>query len=494
MPTRCLLAACCVVWLAGCASQEGAIKTQSAPINAAQMGTSTALSGWTPSAANWPTSQWWRRYADPQLDRLVDVALRDSPSLHMAQARVRLAMALSGVADAARSVQISAGARESRQRYSEDSTFPAPLAGSWKSYDEVMLNASYDFDFWGKNEAALQAALDRQHAVEVELQAARLLVSSSLVQTYLRLAQLYLQLDLAQQTQAQRQDILRLTQQRRAAGLDSDVELKLADGAVPAARQQVAALQESISLTRQQLGALMGAGPDGGLALERPSLPLDQLAGLPSSVPTELIGHRPDIVAQRWRVEAAGREIKVAHAQFYPNVSLVSYIGVQSIYLSHFFDIGSRVGSLGPAVSLPVFDGGRLRSNLGARNAEYDIAVEQYNLGVSNALQDVVGVLTSMQTVAAQRNDQAQAVQSSTIGYDLALQRYQAGTGNYLQVLSAALQCQGQQRLLVDLQARSLLLDASLQRALGSGVLDAQDALTMRHAPLIDAARPPLID
>jgi NodT family efflux transporter outer membrane factor (OMF) lipoprotein len=464
-------AVCAALVVAGCASPDGAVATRSVRLEAGNLAASQALAGWTPSAANWPSGAWWNRYGDPQLDRIVTAALADSPTLHIAEARVREAMALSGVAESAQSLQVTGSARNSRQRYSENSTFPRPLAGSWKNYDEVMLNASYDFDFWGKNEAAFQGALDRQHAAEVEERAARLMVASGIVQAYLRLAALSDQLDLAERTLARRQAVLDLTRQRRAAGIDSDVELRQADGAVPASRQQIAALRENLQLVRQQLGALMGAGPDAGMALVRPQLALTQAAGLPSTVPAELLGQRPDIVAQRWRVEAAGREFKVARTQFYPNISLVSYIGLQSIYADNFLTSASRVGGLGPAVSLPLFDGGRLRSNLGARNAEYDIAVEQYNQTVIGAMQDVVGQLTSMTSVVEQRNEQQQATASSQAAYDLAQQRYKAGTGNFLQVLSAELQLQGQQRLLIDLQARGLALDASLMRALGGGVL-----------------------
>lgn len=445
--------------------------TQSSKITPATMESSKTLRSWKTSEAHWPKSDWWTRYGDTQLNELIVKALADNPSLHIAQARLRLAAAQAGSAEAAQGIQGTLSLKDSRQRYSENSTYPKPLAGSWQTYNEVMLNVGYEFDFWGKNEAAFEAALDREHAAQVDTQAARLMVASSVVQTYLRYAQYNFQLQLAESNLSQREAVLELTRQRRSAGLDSEVELKQADGAVPASRQQIVAMREQIALAKLQLATLTGAGPDQTFGLIQPTLDLSQIAGLPSSVPMELIGRRPDVVAQRWRVEATAREIKVAKTQFYPNISLISYIGLQSLGLNQFVDAGSRVAGLGPAISLPIFDGGRLRSNLGARNAEYDIAVEQYNATLLDALQDVVTQLTSIQSVTEQSAQQAHAVKSSEVAFDLAMQRYKAGTGNYLQVLAVKLQLQAQQKLLIDLQARALQLDANLTRALGGGTL-----------------------
>src|SRR5262249_3787425 len=130
---------------------------------------------------------------------------------------------------------------------------------------------------------------------------------------------------------------------------------------------------------------------------------------LPSNVPAALLGRRPDIVAQRWRVEAAGKNIDVAKAQFYPDVSLLAFVGFQSIGLPGFLSAASRTLGVGPAVTLPIFDGGRLRGNLAGSNADYDIAVEQYNQALVDGLRDVVDQLTSFRSLDEQRKQQAHA-------------------------------------------------------------------------------------
>jgi NodT family efflux transporter outer membrane factor (OMF) lipoprotein len=240
---------------------------------------------------------------------------------------------------------------------------------------------------------------------------------------------------------------------------------------VPAARLDIVRLDETIALIQAELGALAGQGPDRGLALDRPALKETRASLLPTDVPAELIGRRPDIVAQRWRVEASGHDIDNARAQFYPNISLTGLVGLQSITFSNFDVGGSRIGAFGPAISLPIFDGGRRISNLAGRDADYDVAVEQYNATVIDALRDVVSQLVSLRAVEQQRALGREALATSEQACQLALQRYRGGIGNYLQVLTAQLQLLATQRQQVDLDMRAIDSDIALARALGGGVI-----------------------
>ncbi|MGC1817632.1 MAG: efflux transporter outer membrane subunit, partial [Casimicrobiaceae bacterium] len=203
--------------------------------------------------------------------------------------------------------------------------------------------------------------------------------------------------------------------------------------------------------------------------IERPVAHALGAPALPTTVPAELIGRRPDIVAERLRIEAAHQQIDVAKAQFYPNVNLAAFAGLQSLGASGFFSSASRMAGFGPAITLPIFDAGRLRGNLAARDAEYDAAVEQYDQTLADALRDVVDQLASFRSVEAQREQQVQALATAREAYDLALLRYREGVGNYLQVLSAEQPLLAQQRLDVDLRSRELALSINLIRALGGG-------------------------
>jgi NodT family efflux transporter outer membrane factor (OMF) lipoprotein len=270
-------------------------------------------------------------------------------------------------------------------------------------------------------------------------------------------------------TLAERQRIYELTRDRNAAGLDSRLELKQAESAVPATHEALVALDERMALARNQIAALLGAGPDRGLAIERPAATALASVALPSTLPAELIGRRPDVVAQRWRIEAAGREIASAKAQFYPNVNLVAFVGLQTLAASNLLAAASGMAGVGPAITLPIFDAGRLRANLAAKDADYDVAVEQYNQTLADAMRDVVDQLASFRSVAEQRVQQRQALATTREAYELALLRYREGLGNYVQVLSAEQPLLDQQSLDAELHARELELSINLVRALGGG-------------------------
>lgn len=417
----------------------------------------------------WPTRSWWTRYGDTQLNTIMADALAGNPSLDIAQARVRQAAALAGLTEAAQQIQVSAAAKSSRQLFSAHAMTPKPMAGEWGWINEATVNLSYDLDFWNKNRSALQAAVGRLKATEVESYGVQLALTTTIMHHYIRLQQLYQQKDIALASLKQRESTLTLTQQRALAKIDSAVEIKQAESLIPAAQLQIVQLDEAMQLTRTELAALMGKGPDAGLHIDRPALTLPKGPLLPTSVPAEFIGRRPDVIAQRWRAQAAGHEIDVAHAQFYPNISLTAFIGLQSIGFSNFDVASSRIVGAGPALNLPIFDGGRLRSNLALRDAEYDISVELYNATVIEAVRDVVSQLVSIRSMDDQRRLQAQATLTAQQAYDLAQQRYKAGVGNYLQVLAAQAQLLTTQRQLVDLDIRSLELNVSLTKALGGG-------------------------
>jgi len=193
-------------------------------------------------------------------------------------------------------------------------------------------------------------------------------------------------------------------------------------------------------------------------------------------VPADLLGRRPDIVAARARVEAASRDIAAAKAAFYPDVNLTALIGVQSVTLSKLLETGSAIPSAGAAIRLPIFDAGRLRGNLAARNADYDAAVEQYNQALADALREVVDQLASMRSVQVQRTEADTALAAAEEAYDLAVTRYKAGIGSLLQVLTAETQVLEQRNLRADLHARELALSINLIRALGGG-FDVQVAM-----------------
>ena len=453
------------VLLAGCASHRG-VEPKSAPTDPAALKAEASLGQAQTDA--WPQLDWWKRFGDPQLDSLIEEGLGGSPNIRLARARLDQAMAAASIARAPLSPQVGASADMTRQRFSENYIFPPPIGGSTHTTTQLALNASYDFDFWGRNRAAYEAALGRARAAQAESFAARLVLASAIAGVYVQLSRSYDQLDIARLTLEDRVKVQNLTNDRVRAGLDSRLELKQVETSIPAARARVAQAEEAIALARNQLAALLGKGPDRGLSLERPNLRMGAVA-LPSNVPADLLGRRPDVVASRWRAEAAGRDIASAKAAFYPDINLSALVGVQSVSLSNLLQTGSAIPSVGAAVRLPILEGGRLRGGLAARDAEYDAAVEQYNQALADALREVVDQLASMRSVQTQRSEADAALASAEEAYDLAVTRYKAGIGSLLQVLAAETQVLEQRSLRTELQSRELALSVNLIRALGGG-------------------------
>lgn len=445
--------------LAGCASPAG-IESR------AQLRTPASVGLQHEPAAPVPT-EWWRAFGDPELDRLVAQALADSPSLKMAQARLSRAQAVLEVAGAATRPQLEGSATVQRQRYTETGAVPPPLAGSVRESGTLQLGASWELDFFGRHREALEAALGASRAAQADAAAARVLLASQVARGYFQLARIDAQLKVAQRTLAQRGHALRLVRERVDAGLDTTLELRQSEGALPEARQQIEALQEQAAVTRHALAALAGQPP--GAAVPAPDLAVLHAPAVPAEIPADLLARRADITAARWRIEAAGHDVASARAQFYPNVNLGAFVGLSSIGLSRLLDGGSLQWGVGPALHLPIFDAGRLRANLRGKSADLDLAVESYNAAILDAVRAVADQLASARSIVRQQAQQRETQAAAEAAYDIALQRYQAGLGTWLHVLSAETAVLNQRRLAVDLAARALDNQAQLMHSLGGG-------------------------
>ncbi|MDX8123634.1 efflux transporter outer membrane subunit [Janthinobacterium sp. TB1-E2] len=466
---RRLLAASLILALSACADM-GHIAPQSAMLDANKLQANQAMDAAASAAIAWPRTQWWQDLHDPQLNRLMEQALADSPTLRGAQARVRQAEALAGAAEDKTRPQADAAVSINRELYSQHGSTPAPLAGNYAWRNQATVTASYDLDLWGRNRAALSAALGDVQMASAESQMARLALETALVRTYIQLSYEFQLQDVIERSLAQRARILDITRQRKAAGIGTDIDVAQIETTLPAGRRQLEQSAESLALLRNQLAALAGKGPAAGAALTRPVLRLDQPLAIPAALPADLIGRRPDIAAQRWRVEAAAQRIDAAKAEFYPNVNLVAFAGFQAFGFSHFLDANSQVRGASPALSLPIFAGARLRAQLGSQTAVYDGAVEQYNATVINAMSDVANAVTKAQSLAKQHELTVQALATARRARDLAEKAYKAGMSDAIAMLNTQVALLAEEQQQAQNGARELDLYVSLMNALGGGI------------------------
>ncbi|WP_437882286.1 efflux transporter outer membrane subunit [Pseudomonas sp. LRF_L74] len=420
------------------------------------------------TAPNWPTADWWNHFDDPQLNGLISEALATSPDLQVADARARQASAAVLAADAARqpSVTGNAGITRSRAARVDD---PAGQGDMYGTLRTLSVDASYTFDLWGGQRAAWEAALGRARAGEVDQQGARLKLASDVVRAYNDLGLAYANQDIAEQDLKRARDLLKLGSERVEAGLDSNYQLQQSQSIEATAEAALTAARQQVARGRIRLATLLGKGPDRGERLARPRLIALERVGLPANIPADLLGRRPDLVAARWRVEAASRDIDASKTEFYPNLNLTAAAGTKSLLGDALFGGASRFFNIGPALSLPLFDGGRLRAGLAARDADYDLAVAQYNQTLVTALGDVGDGITRIRALEQQEGQQRRARDIARNSYDLAMQRYGDGIGNYLDALSVEQQLLQAERELASLGAQRIDASALLMQALGGG-------------------------
>jgi len=417
--------------------------------------------------ADWPTQQWWSDFGDGQLDGLIGQALAGAPSIDAAAARIRIA---SEQVDLARAALLPKAGLMATARYSRlTQSIGLPTDGEWRLLGAGLLSASYDIDLWGRNRSALRAAVSERRASEADAAAARLALSVAVSSTYADLAQLHLRRDVAADALRLRQQTLDLVGRRFNAGLDPRTALEQAGAGVDTAVGALAAIDEAIALNRNAIAALLGAGPDRGLDLRRPTLTSRGPPGLPADIAIGLIGRRPDVVAARWRVEATAQRVGVARAGFYPNVSLAGLIGVASFGLSNLFKDASIIGSAGPAVSLPLFDGGRRQANYRGARGNYDLAVARYDQALLAALHEAADAVTSLRSLGARQQSADAAASRQEAAYRLSRMRYEGGLSDYQSVLIAENALIEARDQAAALRLRGFVLDVALADALGGG-------------------------
>ena len=461
-----LLAASLPILLSACASVPdlGAKPQMSAPT---EFASARSIGG---SQASWPADGWWLRYGDAQLNRMMDEALVGSPDLEAAAARMRAAEGFAQRAGAALKPTVDAFAQPEIAKQSQNQAMPAAaIPNGWNSSGSAGLSFSFDLDLWGKNRAAFRAANADADASGFEFQEARLGLTTGIAATYADLASLYAQRDTLESALDLRSQTAKLVRQRVNAGLDTAAELKQAEARISQARADLDATDEAIALTKNALAALIGAGPDRGLSIVRPTIGALQAQGIPANAGVDLIGRRPDIAAARARVEGAGDRIKGAKAAFYPNVNLSALVGLSSFGLGNLFSSGSGIGSVSPAVSLPLFHGGALQGQYRGRRGQYDEAVALYDRQVIEALRETADAVTSQKMLVSRLASSRSALADFEEANRLARQRYEHGLSTYLDVLSAEEGVLGARLDVAQLQTRAFTLDVQLIRALGGG-------------------------
>lgn len=423
--------------------------------------------------AQWPASNWWTAYHDPELDALITDGLSGAPDIKIAMARLRQAEAAVQQSGAALMPELSANGSASEVRQSLNQGFPnqfkAFLPHGWHDRGQVSGNLDYSLDLFGRNRAAFIAATSEAEAARVDMAEARLTLSTAIAIAYANLGRLAADRAAAADALSDRRQSAELVRQRHAQQLENEGEVFQALSRTAAAEAELDRIDGQIALARNQLAALIGKGPDRGLSIKLPTAAKLRPFGVPKSLSVDLIGRRPDIVAARLRASAAASRIDVARAAYYPNIDLSGYFGLQAIGLGDLVSPSSEIGKIGPAISLPIFDVGRIEGAYRGARAEYDEAVANYDKTLTTALHEVADALANQRELKKERGHARTAFKESENAYRIAKLRYSGGLSSYLDVLTAEDTMVQQRRAVSDLDARAFTQDIQLIRALGGG-------------------------
>lgn len=452
----------CVVGLTSCVNYVG-IHGNSKPLDATTLSKQNVYK--IPTKVT--TAYWWRRFNDPQLNQLINVALADSPDLQMAENRVRLARELTNGQEASLWPTLDASGYLERERFSKYGLAPPPFNGRVFNITQAGLNFNYEFDFWGKNRQAVAARISEACAAEADAAEARLVISTSVASTYFDLQSNIAKLNIATATWNHRKETLKIVMDRTKSGIDSDIPVKTALTDEQTARIYVGNLREREMILRHQLAVLLGKNPL-STEIETKKFSYHQYhVTLPQSLPIYVLAYRPDVTASRLRTEAAAHDVNVSKAKFFPNINLMAVYGFLSVVPGKAFDHASTNNAIQGAIDLPIFDAGARKADLRVNYAEYDLAVNSYNKTILNALREVADQISTIHVLNSQINSQNNAFRATRQNYQLVRSRYRHGIVDYIQVLEIQDAMLEQQSKKIDLEAQHLQATVAMIKALG---------------------------
>jgi NodT family efflux transporter outer membrane factor (OMF) lipoprotein len=454
-----LALALCSTILAGCVDAPSTTPSQ-IPLASQTLGLGIEQ---TPAIAD----HWWTAFGDPQLNALIDQALKGSPTLAAAIARVHEAQSQLSSTRAQTYPQATFDLNDQDTRFSKSYIFPPPFGGETQWFGTVGANLSWSLDLFGKQAAQVDRARDTADAAALDATAARLLLAGTVTEAYVALWRAYVLIDVAEETVKQQGGLNSLTAGRVHAGLDSIASQKQSEALLALAKEDLDQANANRDLAIHAIAALIGRGAD-AYNITRPQLS-DTALTLPQTLPVDLLARRADIAAARARIDAATAGRQAAHQAFYPDVDLIGSLGWAAIGLSPLFSASSLQYGLGPALHLPIFDAGKLRADYAGATAQLDEAVADYNQSVVTAVKQTADALTQIENLRRQSGQQKIALDAANASFNLATERYRSGLSPQINALNAetiAIQARRQNAVLA---ADTATARVSLLMAIGGG-------------------------
>lgn len=424
-----------------------------------------------------PEVSWWQGFQNEELNDLIEQALEKNHDMRQAGFRVLEARALAKGAGAGLYPNVSVDGAYTRIRRSE-TILVAPTSGAPQGFAppganfdiwNAAIDLRWELDLWGRIRRSQEAFSAEAFSSEMDRRGIVLSLISEVGQAYFRLRELDEQLEIADHNLLLQQDSLSLIRNRAQAGLISDLDVKRAEILVAETAAQVPELRRQRAVQRHQLELLTGGTPN---TLVLPPQPLRNVVVqpiIPIGLPADLLQRRPDILEAEENLKAANARIGEARAYFFPAVALTGAGGFQTSEFDQWFKWGSRNLSIGPSVTLPIFEGYTNIARLEVAESRYQQLLEQYRQTILNAFREVADLLVALQTREEQLTHQRRQVQAAQDARDLADIRYRKGLVTYLDVLDAQRTVLEAELALVQTERARLTDLVALFKAVGGG-------------------------
>jgi len=442
----------------GCTAPQDQLTKPSIPeINQIEPG----LSG----SAGKISEQWWVGLNDPQLTQVIELALAKSPSIEIAGTRIAAAQAIARAQQASLAPQVGFSAQIDEQQFSQNYIF-VPGMQIYNGYGFVQANMNWSLDLWGKQRKYFDAANQRVKAAQFNVAAAKLILSSTIAKVYADFDHAHQLKILSVKELDLRDRLYQIAIARQRAGvIDAlDAKQKLVDRDLAQGRLTQADL--AIKVLQHQLAALAQQGPTWGEKLQAPKL--DSFNGeLPNVIPANLLARRPDLQVLLAQITAADLDVDAAKLEYLPDVNLQAYAGFQSIGLPLLFQSASQAFSIGPVLSLPIFEGGRIAANALGKEAARNERIATYQDQLTTALKEAADGIATVKSTSVELTQVQRALADSRSYWQIQQQRKIAGLTSSDNVFNAELTVVQQQKQVLDTRTRSLSARISLIQALG---------------------------
>lgn len=435
---------------------------------------------------------WWTLFRDPVLTGLERRVAGENLDVKVAGVRLAESRAQLGVASASLFPTLRGSSSYVRQQASNNGLFAVvpSAAGATaangargnstggvsgrgvKPFDLFQggFDASWEVDLWGGVRRSVESSTAANEAANEARRSALLSSLAEVARDYIQLRGVQTQLRIARDNVATARQSLNLTQQRAAGGVTTDLDVANASAQLRTTLSQIPTLQQQEAQLINALSLLLGQPPNalrGELRVVKPVPPVPPR--VPVGLPSELARRRPDIRQAEAQLHASTADIGVAQANFYPSVNLTGSFGLQALQFHKVFDINSKQYSVGPGLTIPIFQGGQLRSTLQLRGAQQQEAAVNFQKTVLQAWHDVNNALTAYQAEQTRRDQLVQAVNDNQRALALAQSRYQQGVADFLTVLDAERSLLAAQLQLADSTTTVSSNLVALYKALGGG-------------------------